>query len=231
MFNTRIRTSYLGRGFAEMPVGQLLTKYPTGFGYEGYHPSSEPRHLQEYYKTPVIIRKMNGNGLLSGISKFFSWIKPVASKAWEVFKNIIPKADALIPKIGEFGEKVFDAVKKKDGSKISELFNQGSEIGKEVIKTGKEGYKSIKEILEHNRKMKELGDKSKNIDIAKQTINKQNTDAMEKIKAQGDIIASKVEAIDPDKTVVTDVTGNGLISRLLKKNAKRLQGRGFKLIR
>lgn len=224
MLNTRLCTSFLGRGFYEMPMGLLASTYG------GFHSSNEPHYTKDYYNTPVIMQKMDGRGLLSGLSKFFSWIKPMATKAWTTVKNIIPKIGDIIPQIGKFGEKAFEAIKKKDTSKIGELVSEGQKIGQQVLETGKDGYKSIKDILEHNRKMKEVGDKARTLDIAKQTYEDQQTRAREAVKAQGDIIASKVEASDPDKTVITDVTGKGLISRLLKKNSKLLRGRGFKLI-
>lgn len=230
MLNARMRTSFLGRGFYEMPLGLLATSR-IGLPFNGSKSAIEPRYLKEYYKTPLIMHNMYGNGLFSGLTKLFSWFKPIASKAWTTIKNIIPKIGDIVPQIGTLGEKVFNAVKTKDASKIGELFTEGQKIGQQVLTTGKEGYSSIRDILNHNRKMQELSDKTKSIDIANRTKGKRETDALESVKAQGDILASKVEANDPDKTVVTDVTGKGLITRLLKKNSKLLRGRGFKLIR
>lgn len=186
--------------------------------------------------TPML-RMQSGRGFFEWIKNAWNWIKPAVTKAVEIAKPLIPKIQEIIPQAVDLGKNVIEAIKNKDTSQIGTFINQGKDLFNKGLNIGKDvvgGVKSIKDIIEDNRRLKQLKEEEKtNKNIQESNIKSLNSiregQTAEKIIRASNLTAETPSIQSVGGETVKPVTGTGLVTKLLRKHGKALmRGRGFK---
>lgn len=193
--------------------------------------------------------------IVPAAKKGFEATKKIVPQVTDVInqgKAMIPGVQGLITDAKAIGNQAIGALKNGDISKIGNIISDGKNLinkgvsvvdqGRAIYDKGKNIYgdvsstiTSIKDILNHNQKMKEQAEANKLAEIAKQTQSRTIDNVREARINSSVVTADHLTASNPALAVVGGDTvnsvGSGLISSLLRKNTSRMikrRGKGFK---